>query len=394
VPIITFINKIDREGHDPFELLDEIESALALDVAPVTWPVGMGSAFRGSWDLRRDRLLLPSEAGEAAHAVGFAGIDDPDLDRRVDAETLAGFRESAELALSAYPAPDLDAYREGHLTPVYFGSALKDCAVGALLDGLADLAPPPRTQPAEPRAVGPQEPEVTGFIFKVQANMDPNHRDRVAFMRVCSGRFRRGMKLRQARTGRSLAIHSPIFFFAQDRELAEDAWPGDIIGIPNHGTLRVGDTLTEREELRFSGIPSFAPEILCRVRLDDPMRAKQLRRALDDLAEEGVTQVFRPLSGAQPIVGVVGALQLDVLSARIRAEYGIAMGFEGAPYETARWVSAKDPAELERFRASQRASLAEDREGATVFLARNAWDLNRTAETWPAIRFSATRERS
>jgi peptide chain release factor 3 len=394
VPIMTFINKIDREGRDPFELLDEIEQTLALDVAPVTWPVGMGSTFRGSWDLRRGRLLLPSEAGEVARAMEFAGIGDPDLDRRVEADTLAGFREGAELALSAYPEPDLDAYREGHLTPVYFGSALRDCAVGALLDGLAGSAPSPRMQPAEPRAVAPQEPEVTGFIFKVQANMDPNHRDRVAFMRVCSGCFRRGMKLRQARTGRSLAIHSPIFFFAQDRELAEEAWPGDIIGIPNHGTLRVGDTLTEREDLRFSGIPSFAPEILRRVRLDDPMRAKQLRRALEDLAEEGVTQVFRPLSGAQPIVGVVGPLQLDVLSARIKAEYNLAMGFEEAPYETARWVSAKDAAELERFRARQRASLAEDRDGAPVFLARNAWDLNRTVEDWPKIRFSATRERS
>jgi peptide chain release factor 3 len=394
VPIMTFINKIDREGRDPFELLDEIEQTLALDVAPVTWPVGMGSAFHGSWDLRHDRLLLPSEAGEAARVVDFAGIGDQALDRRVDADTLAGMREGAELALSAYPEPDLNAYREGHLTPVYFGSALKDCAVGALLDGLAHAAPPPRPQPAEPRAVAPQEPDVTGFIFKVQANMDPNHRDRVAFMRVCSGRFRRGMKLRQARTGRNLAIHNPIFFFAQDREIAEDAWPGDIIGIPNHGTLRVGDTLTEGEDLRFSGIPSFAPEILSRVRLDDPMRAKQLRRALDDLAEEGVSQVFRPISGAQPIVGVVGPLQLDVLRARIQAEYGIAMGFEGAPYETARWVSAEDAAELERFRARQQANLAEDRDGAPVFLARNAWDLNRTAELWPKIRFSATRERS
>jgi peptide chain release factor 3 len=394
VPIITFINKIDREGRNPFELLDEIESALALDVVPVTWPVGMGAEFRGSWDLRRDRLLLPSEAGEAARALAFSGIGDPDLDQRVAAGTLAQFREGAELALSAYRKLDLEAYREGHMTPVFFGSALKDCAVDALLDGLAEAAPPPRAQPAEPRAVGPEEPEVTGFIFKVQANMDPNHRDRVAFMRVCSGQFRRGMKLRQVRTGKSYAIHNPIFFFAQERELAEDAWPGDIIGIPNHGTLRVGDTLTERAELRFSGIPSFAPEILRRVRLGDPMRAKQLRRALEDLAEEGVTQVFRPVSGAPPIVGVVGPLQLDVLSARIDAEYNIAMGFEDAGYETARWVSAEDPAELERFSSVQRASLAEDRDGAPVFLARNAWDLNRTIEKWPAIRFSATRERS
>jgi len=394
VPITTFINKIDREARDPFELLDEIERTLALDVAPVTWPVGMGTDFRGSYELRRDRLLLPSEAGETAREVAFAGIADPELDQRVDTGTLAAFRESAELALSAYPEPDLAAYREGHLTPVYFGSALKDCAVGALLDGLAEAAPPPRTQPAVPRAVGPGEPEVSGFVFKVQANMDPNHRDRVAFLRVCSGRFRRGMKLRQARTGKSIAIHSPIMFFAQDRELAEEAFAGDIIGIPNHGTLRVGDTLTEREDLRFSGIPSFAPEILRRVRLDDPMRAKQLGRALEDLAEEGVTQVFRPVSGGQPIVGVVGPLQLDVLSARIRAEYNLAAGFEAAPFETARWVAADDRAALERFLARHRASTAEDRDGAPVFLARNAWDLKRTMEDWPAIRFSTTRERT
>jgi peptide chain release factor 3 len=394
VPIMTFINKIDREGRDPFELLDEIEQTLALDVAPVTWPLGMGASFHGAYDLRADQVLLPAQAGEAARALACSGLGDPGLAERIDAAVLAGFRESAELALAAYPEPDLAAYHEGHLAPVYFGSALKDCATGALLDGLAAAAPAPRVQPATPRAVDPAEPEVAGFVFKVQANMDPNHRDRIAFMRVCSGRFRRGMKLRQARTGKSIGIHNPIFFFAQDRELAEEAWPGDIIGIPNHGTLRVGDTLTEREELRFVGIPSFAPEILRRVRLDDPMRAKQLRRALVDLAEEGVTQVFRPLDGGQWIVGVVGPLQLDVLAARIAAEYGIAAGFEAAPFETARWVSAEDPAALQRFVTRQRASLAEDRDGAPVFLARNAWDLNRTIEGWPGLRFSATRERT
>ena len=394
VPIMTFINKADREGRDPFELLDEIQDTLALDLAPVTWPVGMGSDFHGCYDLRGDRLLLPSEGGSAATALACSGIDDPRLDQRVEGQTLAAFREAAALALAAYPAPDLSAYREGHLTPVYFGSALKDCAVGALLDGLAAAAPAPRPRPAEPRPVEPEDPAVAGFVFKVQANMDPNHRDRVAFLRVCSGRFRRGMKLRQTRTGKSIAVHSPIFFFAQDRGLAEEAWPGDIIGIPNHGTLRVGDTLTEGAEVRFVGIPSFAPEILRRVRLDDPMRAKQLRRALEDLAEEGVTQLFRPLTGGKWIVGVVGPLQLDVLSARIAAEYNIAVGFETAPFETARWLGAESPAELQRFVARHRASVAEDRDGAPVFLARNAWDLRRTAEDWPALRMSATRERS
>jgi peptide chain release factor 3 len=393
IPIMTLINKVDREGQDPFALLDEIEQTLALDVTPVTWPVGMGTAFRGCYDLRRDRLLLPAEAGQPAQAIACAGLDDPRLDERIDGPTLAAARESAALAAAAYPAFDPDGYRAGHLTPVYFGSALKDCAIDALLDGLADAAPGPRPQPAEPRPVEPSERAVTGFVFKVQANMDPNHRDRVAFLRLCSGRFERGMKLSQVGTGKTLAVHSPIFFFAQDRELAETALPGDIIGIPNHGTLRVGDTLTEGEELRFTGIPSFAPEILRRVRLGDPMRAKQLQRALDDLAEEGVTQVFRPLSGGQRIVGVVGPLQLDVLSTRLAAEYKIPIGFEAAPYETARWVSAAAPSELQRFLAHARSSLAEDRDGAPVFLARNAWELRRTMEEWPGLRFDGVRER-
>jgi peptide chain release factor 3 len=394
VPITTFINKVDREGRDPFELLDEIEQTLALDVAPVTWPVGMGADFRGCFDLRTSRLLPPGKGSGAAPAIACQGPGDPLLDERVPAATLAAFREAAELALAGCPAPDPAAYAEGHQTPVYFGSALQDCAVDALLDGLFAIAPPPRPQPAEPRPVDPAEPAVSGFVFKVQANMDPNHRDRIAFMRLCSGRLRRGMKLRHGRTGKPLALHNPIFFFAQERELAEEAFPGDIVGIPNHGTLRVGDTLTEREEIRFTGIPDFAPEILRRVRLDDPMRAKQLRRALEDLAEEGVTKVFRPMSGGQWIVGVVGPLQLDVLSARIAAEYDVAASFEPAPYETARWVAADDAPLLQRFVERQRNALAEDRDGAPVFLARNAWELNRNREEWPGLRFAATRERA
>jgi peptide chain release factor 3 len=224
--------------------------------------------------------------------------------------------------------------------------------------------------------------------------MDPNHRDRVAFVRLCSGRFKRGMKLRQAHNGKTLAVQNPIFFFAQDRELAEEALPGDIIGIPNHGTLRVGDSLTEGEDIRFTGIPNFAPELLRRVRLDDPMQAKQLKRALEDLAEEGVTQVFRPMLGAAWIVGVVGQLQLDVLASRMVSEYNVALGFEAAPYETARWVSCGDPALLKRFVEQHREAMAEDRDGSPVFLARNSWDLNRTIEDWPDLRFEKTRERA
>jgi len=302
-------------------------------------------------------------------------------------------RESAALAAAAYPDLNVASYREGHLTPVFFGSALKDYAVRELLDAVNTMSPPPRSQPAEPRAVSPDEERVTGFVFKVQANMDPNHRDRVAFVRLCSGRFRRGMKLRQTRANKVISVHNPILFFAREREVVDEAMAGDIIGIPNHGTLRVGDTLTEGEELRFTGIPNFAPEILRRVRLEDPMRAKQLRRALEDLAEEGVTQVFRPLLGSEWIVGVVGQLQLDVLTSRIAAEYKISAGFEQASYETARWISAKDPMTLKRFTERYRGSLAEDRDGAPVFLARNGWELEYVGKEWPDIRFSETHER-
>jgi peptide chain release factor 3 len=394
IPIITFINKVDREGRDPFDLLDEIESTLALDVCPATWAVGMGGEFQGLFDLRRNRFIAARAAGEAAGAaVDCTGPGDPALARHIREPGLAAFRDAAELALSAYKPFDIAAYHEGHQTPVFFGSALKDFGVAELLAAIGAWAPSPRVQPAEPHPVSPDAREVAGFVFKVQANMDPNHRDRVAFFRVCSGRLRRGMKLRQSGTGKSITVHNPMFFFARERELADEALPGDIVGIPNHGTLRVGDTLTEGEDLRVTGIPNFAPEILRRVRLGDPMRAKQMRRALEDLAEEGVTQVFRPILGSQWIVGVVGQLQLDVLVARMADEYKIKVEFEAAPFQTARWVTAEDPAVLKRFRERQAASVAEDRDGAPVFLARDAWELNYTAKEWPDIAFHETRER-
>jgi peptide chain release factor 3 len=393
IPICVFVNKVDREGRDCFDLLDEIEKTLQLDVSPFVWPVGMGSDFHGCFDLRTNSFLTGKQGGGYERALQMTGPDDPALDALVAERPLREFREAASLALSAYPTLDLEAYRAGNMTPVFFGSALKDYSVESLIQGLAEFAPPPRPQPAQPRTVDPEEDRVTGFVFKVQANMDPNHRDRIAFLRLCSGRFKRGMKLTQVRTGKAIAIHSPIFFFAQERELAEEALPGDIIGIPNHGTLRVGDTLTEGETLRFTGIPNFAPEILRRVRLDDPIKAKQMRRALEDLAEEGVTQVFRPVLGSQWIVGVVGPLQIEVLASRIAAEYDVKVGFEPAPFETARWVSCEDPAEMKRFLEANRGSLAEDRDDAPVFMARNAWELNRTTQDWPNLTFRTTRER-
>ncbi len=395
IPILTFINKVDREGLSPFDLLDEIESTLALDVCPMVWPVGMGGLFHGCFDLRSGNFLTSGSGpgGRFDTVRTTSGADDRHFDACIAGEVLPGFREDAELALSAYPKFDAMSYREGHLTPVYFGSALKDFTVAELLQALTDHAPTPGPQPAEPRAILPDESKVTGFVFKVQANMDKNHRDRIAFLRLCSGRFKRGMKLKQGRTGKTMAVNNPTFFFAQERKLAEHAHPGDIIGIPNHGTLRVGDTLSEGEDLRITGIPNFAPEILRRVRLGDPMRIKQLRSALGDLAEEGVTQVFRPRVGAEWIVGVVGQLQLDVLVSRMEHEYRVAVDLEAAPYETARWLAADDAARLTAFEKDQQANLADDRDGWPVFLARNAWELDYIAKKWPDIRFNETRER-
>ena len=306
MPITTFINKMDREARDPFELMDEIADQLALDTVPMTWPAGMGIDFRGCYHLADDRMLLLKGPRESlGETIDCDGLDDPALAEALPERQLAQLREEAGLAREASPTFDVAAYRHGTQTPIYFGSALRNFGVRDLLDGLANHAPSPRPQPTSARTVEPEESKVSGFVFKVQANMDKNHRDRVAFVRLCSGRFRRGMKLNQPRTGKTMALYNPIFFFAQDRALAEEAWPGDILGVPNHGTLRVGDTLTEGEALRFTGIPDFAPEILQRVRLDDPMRAKHLRAALEDLAEEGVTQVFRPRLGGAWIVAAM-----------------------------------------------------------------------------------------
>jgi len=383
IPITTFINKVDREGQNAFALLDEISETLALDICPMIWPVGMGGLFRGCFDIAANRLVSAVKPGDVRAEQRF----------HIPADQQAQLDEDVELIRAAYPEFDLTAFSEGHLTPVYFGSALKDYAVRELLEGLVAHAPPPQPRESDHRVVAPGEAPVTGFVFKVQANMDPQHRDRIAFTRICSGKFTRGMKLIHQRTKKPMAIQAPIFFFAQDRSLAEEAYPGDIIGIPNHGTLRVGDTLTEGEALRFTGIPDFAPEILRRVRLADPMRTKQLRKALEDLAEEGVTQVFRPMTGADWIVGVVGALQLDVLSSRIEQEYSVPVAFETAPFDTARWIFSDDDARLKTFIEQNRSAMSEDREGAPVYLVRNAWELNRMKENFPEIRFSATRER-
>ena len=381
VPIITFVNKVDREGRPVFELLDEIADMLALDVAPMSWPIGMGGEFEGVLDLETGGISRPE--GDSRNFQGKIDTDVTLSDR---------FAEEVELAQAGYAEFDADAYRSGDLTPVYFGSALKDFGVAELIDALARHAPAPRPQPAEPAPIAPEADEVTGFVFKVQANMDPNHRDRIAFMRLCSGTFKRGMKLTPTGHGKPIAVHSPILFFAQNREVADEAFPGDIIGIPNHGTLRVGDTLSERADIRFTGLPNFAPEILRRVALKDPTKTKQLRKALDDMAEEGVTQVFYPEIGSNWIVGVVGQLQLEVLISRLEAEYKVAAGLEPAPFDTARWISG-DAADLKAFAEVNRGAMAKDRDGNPVFLAKSAWEIGYVADRYPKVRFNATRER-
>ncbi len=383
IPITTFVNKMDREARDAFELLDEISDQLQLEVAPMVWPAGMGLNFKGIYDLYTD---------DFAPFGGDGRVGSNTLATLLPEDVKAKLDEDVELARGGLARFDPAAYREGHLTPVYFGSALKRFGVRELLDQLAREAPPPRVQQARDRAVHPADADVSGFVFKVQANMDPNHRDRVAFLRLCSGRFRRGMKLKQSGTGKSIGVHNPILFFASERETVDEAWPGDIIGIPNHGTLRVGDTLCESGDVVFTGIPNFAPEILSRVRLGDPMKQKHLARALTSLAEEGVTQVFKPMLGSQWVVGVVGPLQLDVLKSRLVAEYGLDADLEASPYDTARWVAA-EPAELEKFTAANRGQMALDRDSAPVFLAKSQWELGYVAGKFPAVKFAKTRER-
>jgi len=368
IPIVTFINKMDREAQDPFTLLDEIASALALDTAPVTWPVGRAAEFVGTYDLRNRSLHLLKELPQS----------DPRL------QTMA---EEVDLAQAALPEFDLDGFNAGHLTPVYFGSAIRDIGVIDLLDGLVEYGPRPRAQPADKRVIEATEPGLTALVFKIQANMDPNHRDRIAFARVCSGKLVRGMRLKQVRTGKQIPLHAPQFFFAREREIADEAFAGDVVGIPNHGTLRIGDTLTEGEDVQFTGVPYFAPEILRRVRLDDMMKSKKLRQALVELAEEGVVQLFRPQDGSAPLVGVVGTLQLDVLQARLGAEYGVPIGFEPSSFALARWISSTDKVALEKFIAANRTGMADDVDGDPVFLASSAFMMRRTEEMSPAIAF-------
>jgi peptide chain release factor 3 len=393
LPILTFCNKMDRESRDTFEIIDEIQENLAIDVTPASWPIGVGRDFIGCYDILRDRLELMDRAdrNKVATSVKISGLDDPKLRELVPANLLDTFLEEIEMAKALLPPLDREALLNGSMTPIWFGSAMNSFGVKELMDGIATYGPEPQIQTAQPRNIAPEETPVTGFVFKVQANMDPKHRDRVAFVRLASGHFKRGMKLTHVRSKKQMAVTNPVMFLAADRELAEEGWAGDIIGIPNHGQLRIGDTLTEGEVLRVTGIPSFAPELLQNCRAGDPMKAKHLEKALMQFAEEGAAKVFKPTFGSGFIVGVVGALQFEVLASRIELEYGLPVRFESSQFTSARWVHGSKEA-VDKFSAANKQHIALDNDGDTVFLTRLQWDIDRVDRDYPDITLSATKE--
>jgi len=393
LPILTFCNKMDRESRDTFDIIDEIQENLAIDVTPASWPIGMGRDFAGCYDMLNDRLELMDRAdrNKVAASIEINGLSDPKLDEHLPAELVTKLREEVEMARELLPPLNPQAVLEGHMTPIWFGSAINSFGVKELMNGIATYGPEPQPQAAEPRSIAPDETKVSGFVFKVQANMDPKHRDRVAFLRMASGHFKRGMKLTHVRSKKPMTISNPVLFLASDRELADEAWAGDIIGIPNHGQLRIGDTLTEGEALRVTGIPSFAPELLQTVRAGDPLKSKHLEKALMQFAEEGAAKVFKPAFGSGFIVGVVGALQFEVLASRIELEYGLPVRFESSQFTSARWAQGSQLA-LDAFIKTNQLHIAHDNDGDVVYLTRLQWDIDRVQRDYPDIRLTATKE--
>ncbi len=389
-PILTFINKLDRESRAPIELLDEIESVLGMQCAPMTWPIGMGKTFRGVYNLYTDTIAFFDRNAEKGTAEMIQGLDNPRLDELIghQAEEL---RIDVELVRGASHSFDKDAYLSGKQTPVYFGSAINNFGVQSLLDAVVDLSPAPLPRQTASRPVAPDEAKFSGFVFKIQANMDPKHRDRIAFLRVCSGRFERGMKIKQISTGKLLAVNNAITFMAQDRTTMDEAYSGDIIGIPNHGTIKLGDTFSEGEALKFIGIPSFAPEYFRRARIKNPLKMKQLQLGLKQLAEEGATQVFRPMLSNDLILGAVGTLQFDVVAHRLEHEYGVDVVFENVDCSTARWLRGSE-ADLKSIADKYGFNVALDGADDYVYLAPNRVNLQMAQERYPDIQFLETRE--
>ena len=392
-PILTFINKLDREGRDPIELLDEVEDVLKINCAPMTWPIGMGKRFKGVYHIYNDviHLFSPHHGGKIAESDIIEGLNNPKLDELLE-DHADELREEIELVKGASHEFDLDEYLAGRQTPVFFGSAINNFGILELLDAFAEYAPPPRPREAEQRLVKPEEEKFSGFVFKVQANMDPAHRDRVAFLRVCSGKFDKGMKINHVRIGKNIQVGNAITFQADSRKNVAEAYSGDIIGLHNHGTIQVGDTFTQGEKLKFGGIPYFAPELFRRVVLKDPLRAKALQKGLVQLTEEGATQLFKPLKNNDLILGAVGVLQFDVTAFRLKSEYNVECVYDTVPITTARWVNSDNPAKLEEFKKKAFDNLSEDGGGYLVYLANSRVNLQLTEERWPDIRFSATRE--
>ena len=394
-PIMSFINKLDRDGREPVDLLDEIENVLDIECAPITWPVGMGRAFRGVYHLREDCYYLYQQRdGSQLSAVDRIEGMNSDLARENLGGEIDALADEIELIRGATADFDESAYLAGRQTPVFFGAAIHNFGVEQLLDSFVEHAPGPLSRETLTRTVEPDEPELSGFVFKIQANMDPSHRDRIAFMRICSGTYQQGMRLYQTRLKREVRVGEAITFMASERQQAESACAGDIIGLHNHGTINIGDSFSQGEDLSFTGIPNFAPEIFQRAVLRDPLRLKALQKGLAQLCEEGATQLFKPLTSNELIIGAVGVLQFDVASFRLQSEYGVECGFESVGIATARWVRADDQAVLERFKAKLKSNLAIDHAGELVFLAPTLVSLRLTEERWPDIGFSATREHS
>ena len=394
-PIMTFINKLDREGRSPIDLLDEIERVLGISTAPVTWPIGMGRELLGIYHLLEDRIYVyaAGERGRVGENVVVEGLHS-DAGRALLGERAAAFDEEIELVRGATQAFDLAAYLAGRQTPVFFGSAIANFGVEELLRAFTTHAPGPQARDTRQRVVEPFEPRLTGFVFKIQANMDPQHRDRIAFLRLCSGRYSRGMRLKHVRLGKELRIADALTFMASDRQTAEDAYAGDIIGLHNHGTINIGDSFTEGEALVFTGIPNFAPEMFRRAVLKDPLKAKALSKGLAQLCEEGATQLFRPLRNNDQILGAVGQLQFEVVAFRLQDEYAVQCAFEPIGVHTARWIYCDDERKLEDFRSKAYDNLAVDHSGALVYLAPTRVNLGLTIERWPGIAFRETREQA
>jgi len=394
-PVITFINKLDREGMDQLEILSDIEEKLQIECAPLSWPIGMGKRFKGVYSLYRRELHLFKSGSETRekNAIVIGDLADSRLDELLGSQA-DELRRDIDLLEGAANSFDHDHYLKANQTPVFFGSAINNFGVCELLDAFVELAPAPGQRPTTTRPVLPDEENFSGFTFKIQANMDPAHRDRIAFMRICSGRFRRGMKVIHHRTGKEMALANATIFMAQNRTNVEEAYPGDIIGIHNHGTIKIGDTFTEKECLKFTGIPNFAPEHFRRIILKNPIKIKQLHKGLEQLAEEGTVQAFKPLLGSDYILGAVGVLQFDVTMARLKAEYGAEALYESVDYGAARWVTSASKEKLAEFRKKFQGSLALDSEGHLTYLASGDWRLKRTMEEWPDINFLKTREYS